>query len=131
MNETFGKKEKLKSTKLISQVFAEGRSLTCFPLKLVYLRLPMPDTPNSNGKNSLIQAGVTVPKRNFNKAIERVHLKRLMREAYRKNKYLVYDDNPAPHAFMFLYLGKEKADYHRIAAAMQHLLRQFVKKERN
>lgn len=127
MNETFGKKEKLKSTKLISKVFADGRSLTFFPLKLVYLRLPMPDTPND--RNSLIQAGVTVPKRNFPKAIERVHLKRLMRESYRKNKYLVYDDNPAPHAFMFLYLGKEKADYHRVTAAMQSLLQRFINKE--
>ena len=79
----------------------------------------------------MIQTGVTVPKRNFQKAVERVHLKRLMREAYRKNKYLVYDENTATHAFMFLYLGKEKADYHRITAAMQSLLQRFVKKELN
>lgn len=131
MNETFGKKEKLKSAKLISQVFAQGNSLTVFPLKLVYLRLAEHDTPNSTKNNSLILTGVTVPKRNFQKAVERVHLKRLMREAYRKNKYLVYDDNTATHAFMFLYLGKEKADYHRITAAMQSLLQRFVKKELN
>lgn len=128
MNETFGKKEKLKSEKLISKVFAEGSSLTVFPLKLIYLKLEELDTPVSSKRISLIQAGVTVPKRNFQKAVERVHLKRLMRESYRKNKYLVHNENLVPYAFMFLYLGKEKIDYHRISAAMQEILQRFVKK---
>lgn len=129
MNESFGKNEKLKSRKLISQVFTEGKSITSFPLKLVYLRLPESGNHQGPDKTSLILAGVSVPKRNFRKAVQRIHLKRLMREAYRKNKYLVYERNPKPYAFMFLYLGKEKMDYHKITNTMQGLLQRLVKKE--
>lgn len=129
MKETFGKNEKLKSKKLISQLFADGKSITAFPLKVIYFQLPESKSHPVLDESSLIQVGVSVPKKKFRKAVQRIHLKRLMREAYRKNKYLVYEKNPTPYAFMFLYLGKERMDYHKITAAMKNLLQRLVSKE--
>lgn len=128
MDQRFGKKEKLKSRKLISEVFSQGKSLTLFPLKLVYYKLPGVLDGSSGTAHSGLKVGVSVPKKKFNKAVHRVHLKRLMREAYRKNKYLVYEHSTPSYAMMFLYIGREKADYQSIEAAMQHLLNRFVER---
>lgn len=128
MDQRFGKKEKLKSKKLISEVFSQGKSLTSFPVKLIYYQLP---TPSENYPDNIpyqFQVGVSVPKKKFNKAVHRVHLKRLLREAYRKNKYLVYQQSTSSYAMMFLYIGKEQADYRTIEAAVQQLLKRFVER---
>lgn len=122
MNQGFGKKEKLKSKKLITQLFKEGKSITRFPLKFIYL-------PVSDQHTVSFRAGVSVPKRNFRRAVERIHLKRLMREAYRKNKYLV-TENPSPsYALMFIYIGKKQEDFHKLSTVTGELLEKFVEKE--
>ena len=128
MDQRFGKKEKLKSRKLIGEVFSQGKSLTAYPLKMVYYRIPKTLEESGEKPMESLQVGVSVPKKKFNKAVHRVHLKRLMREAYRKNKYLVYGQSMSSHAIMFLYLGKEKAEYQTIEAAMQQLLKRFVER---
>ena len=73
MRETFGKREKLKRQKQIQQLFAEGKSMSVFPIKLVYLQTDHEST-------SKIVAGVSVSKRNFKKAVKRNRIKRLLRE---------------------------------------------------
>lgn len=122
MNEKFGKKEKLKSKTLITQLFSEGKSITKYPLKLIYLPVSRPGTTG-------FKTGVSVPKRNFKKAVERVHLKRLMREAFRKNKYLVDSNLPPPFAMMFIYIGKKKEDYQKLFSITEDLLKKFAEKE--
>jgi len=58
MGLSFPRKEKLKSKKLIEQLFAKGNSVSNYPIKLIYLKTELPfDVP--------IQAGVTVPKKKF------------------------------------------------------------------
>lgn len=130
MDQRFGKKEKLKSRKLIGEVFSQGKNLTSFPLKLVYYKLPDPLKHSPNIAGVQLKVGVSVPKKKFNKAVHRVHLKRLIREAYRKNKYLVYEHNSSSFAMMFLYIGREKADYRTIETAVQQLLKRFVEREK-
>jgi len=39
MSFAFPKKEKLKSKKLIEQLFAEGKSVSSYPIKLIYLKI--------------------------------------------------------------------------------------------
>ena len=102
MRNTFRKEEKLKKKNLITELFASGKSMSVFPLKLVYLEM-------DHDSDYKIKAGVSVSKRNFKKAVDRNSIKRLMRETYRKNKYLIYDsEDTKKHIFMFIYQGKKK-----------------------
>ena len=122
MNETFGKKEKLKSKILIDKLFAEGKAVKKYPMLLIYL-------PISEESENFHKTGVSVPKRNHKKAVDRIKLKRLMREAYRKNKYLVSNSLDSHYAFMFIYTGREIASYSKIVSTTQELLKSLVEKE--
>lgn len=123
MDESFGKKEKLKSKVLIDRLFIEGESVKKYPLRLIYLSLET----SGEGIN---KAAVSVPKRSFKKAVDRIKLKRLMREAYRKNKYLVTNNLAASYALMFIYTGREISEYSRIFKATEELLKNFVQQEK-
>lgn len=117
MNQTFGKKEKLKSKILITQLFNEGKGVTSFPLKLIYL-------PVQHSSISII-TGVTVPKRNFKSAVDRNRIKRLLRESYRLNKALVFNNTDANFAFLFLYLGKDMPSFELVNQKMKLVLNKF------
>jgi len=120
MRSTFKKEEKLKKKKLIGQLFAQGRSLSAYPLKLIYLQTDH-DSPYK------IQAGVSVSKRNFKKAVDRNRIKRILREVYRKNKYLIYEsEHTKKHIFMFIYVGKKEESYAVLEEKMKQLINMFL-----
>ena len=97
---SFNKSEKLKSKILIDKLFKEGKSVSAFPLRLVYM-------PIDQNNKTLSKAGVSVSKRNFKRAVDRNRIKRLIREAYRLRKPEYLSNILTPHAFMILYIGKE------------------------
>lgn len=102
-NFTYNQKEKLKSRKVLSTLFAEGKSFSVFPVKAFYL--PVTDT-----QAAMIQAGVGVSARHFKKAVDRNRIKRLLRECYRLNKTQLHTSALAKEkkmALFFLYIGKE------------------------
>lgn len=118
MNYRYPKAEKLKSKKLIEDLFTEGRSVKSFPLRLVYLPSILPVEDIS------IQAGVSVSKRNFKLAVSRNRIKRLLRESYRLHKHLIITEK-ATFALLFLYTGREaisQADMHK---TMVKLIKRF------
>ena len=117
----FPKKEKLKSKKLIEKLFKEGKTLSNFPLKLIYLKVDVP-------VDAKFKTGVAVPKKNFKSAVKRNRIKRLLREAYRLNKHLVFNNSEGNFAFLILYLGKEMPTYPEIDKGMQIILQKFLKK---
>jgi ribonuclease P protein component len=122
MQQTFKKQERLKKSKLIEQLFAEGKSITVFPIKLIYFQI-------DHQSPYKVQAGVSASKRNFKKAVDRNKIKRLLREVYRKNKYLIYDsENTKKHIFMFIYLGKIELDYQTLEKKMVELIHKFLLK---
>lgn len=103
---TFGSEEKLKSKKIIDQLFKEGKSVSANGFTLVYLVQPLQTFYPA-------QAGFSVPKRFFKHAVDRNRAKRLMREAYRLNKLPFYQklaERKQQLALMFIYKGKELPD---------------------
>ncbi|MEN3323777.1 ribonuclease P protein component [Mariniflexile soesokkakense] len=121
MKFTFNKKEKLKSKKLIEQLFASGQSVSAFPLRLVYL-------PTTFDDAILAKTGVSVSKRQFKTAVARNRIKRLIREVYRLNKANYFNNITTQYAFMILYIGKEKPTLAQVEARMSHLFDKFLKK---
>lgn len=124
MKNTLGKQERLKSKKLIDKLYKEGSSVKAFPLRMVFLQ-------TEHTSDYPAQIGVSVAKRNFKKAPDRNRLKRLMRESYRLQKEIVYNNLDLPYVFMISYLGKEEKDYEEIYAKMNKLLNLFIKEIQN
>ena len=119
MKFTLGKQEKLKSRKLIELLYQEGKSVKAFPLRMVYV-------PIKHTSNYPVQVGFSVPKRNFKLAVHRNRIKRVLRETYRLQKQLVYDQVDEPYVFMISYLGKEEWQYKDIYPKMERLLQRFL-----
>jgi len=116
MSFKFYKREKLKSRKLIGRLFSEGKSVTKFPVRMLYL-------PSENTVYS--QAAFSVPKRNFKLAVGRNRIKRQIREAYRLNKSVLNTNNGTAFALVFLYIGRDKTDYGVINNAVAALLKKL------
>ena len=120
----FNKEEKLKSKKLIELLFTEGKSISTYPLKLVYIKA------GHNGKYP-IQASVSVSKRKLKNATDRNRIKRLIREIYRKHKHLVYDQLEEKYIFMFLYLDENEHKYVVLEGKMINLMKKFIERLEN
>jgi ribonuclease P protein component len=86
--QTFRKQERLCNRKLIETLFRQGHFVFEYPFKVFYLILN--DEQKFSGKNPA-QILITVPKRQFKKAVLRNYIRRLIKEGYRKNKSLLYD----------------------------------------
>ena len=114
----FGKQEKLKSKKLIGQLFTEGKSITVYPLKLFYM-------PAAEDQESKIKTAVSVPKKNFKRAVQRNRIKRLMRESYRLNKHLIFNNIEGKFAFLILYLGKELPEYMDVEVSLKSIFKKL------
>ncbi len=123
MRQTLSYNEKLKSKKLIEALFAQGQSVTVYPIKLVFLQC------DHKGKKP-VQVGFSVAKRKMNKAVDRNSTKRLLRECYRKHKHLLYDQLEQKYIFMFLYLDENKENYVVLEGKMIALLQKFALKAR-
>ncbi|MBU2926739.1 ribonuclease P protein component [Winogradskyella psychrotolerans] len=121
MNFKYSKKDKLKSKKLIEQLFTNGKAVTAYPLRLVYLK-----TEHDDG--SLLKTGVSVSKRLHKTAVSRNQIKRLLREAYRLNKPLYFNNSSESYAFMILYLSKDGTTFDKLNESMTLLFRKFTDK---
>lgn len=121
MKFTFHIKERLKSQKIIEKLFLQGKSVTVYPLKLLYL-----ETVHWDGAK--IKTGVSVSKRNFKKAVDRNRIKRLLREAFRLNKGEYFNNIPTSYALMILYIGKDTADFDLVNSKTKLLLSAFIEK---
>ena len=115
---TYPKTEKLKSRKIIDLLFSEGKSISKFPLRLVY-------APTEEVEEKLL-FGVSVSKKNFKNAVDRNYFKRVLRECYRLNKHLLFDNLDKPYAMMFFYQTKERLSYQEINEKTLELFEKWV-----
>lgn len=119
MNFNYPKNEKLKSKISIGLLFSEGKSVSKYPLRLVY-------HSGSLNENEKIKMGVSVSKKHFKKAVDRNRFKRILRETYRLNKHILLDNLDKPYAFMFFYQTKERLSYDEINTKTIQLFEKFV-----
>ncbi len=119
---TFKKDDKLKSRKLIEQLFKEGKSFSNFPMRVLWKY-------NETSKMPL-QTGFAVSSKYFKKAVDRNRIKRLMREAYRLQKndlqnHLILQEKKM--VLFVIYVGNELPAYPLIFEKTSHVLNRLFK----
>ncbi len=120
--ETFQKSEKLCSRKIITSLFDEGNIFYTPLFKVVWqispFLLPSP-----------AQVAFSVSKKGFRHAVSRNLLKRRMREAYRKNKCILYnylDHGKLQIVFVVIYREDTVSDFIAIEKSMQEVLEKLI-----
>ncbi|QOG03192.1 ribonuclease P protein component [Flavobacterium sp. MDT1-60] len=119
MNFTYPKNERLKSKTTIGLLFSEGKSVSKYPLRLVYRQAEA----DSEEK---IKMGVSVSKKYFKRAVDRNYFKRILRETYRLNKHLLWNNLEQPYSLMFFYQTKDKLSYEEINTKTIQLFEKFI-----
>ena len=125
---TYPKHEKLKSKKIIDMLFSEGKSVSKYPLRLVYV--PISDESytflkNNNPRLENHVLGVSVSKKYFKHAVDRNYFKRVLRECYRLNKNALVGPLKKPHAFMFFYQSNTQLTFDEINEKTIQLFEKF------
>ena len=106
----FSKLEKLTSKKDIEELFKKGSSFYLNEFQVRYLN------SSSAPHHKLL---ISVPKRNFKRAVDRNLLKRRIREAYRLNKHLIENVNDQSSlSIAFIYLSKQVLTFDNIQAQL-------------
>lgn len=120
MDFTYPKTEKLKSKKIIDLLFTEGKSVSKYPLRLVYIK-------QNFEENVPLKIGVSVSKKYFKNAVDRNYFKRVLRESYRLNKNLLVENVNEKYCFMFFYQTHETLTFQEINQKTIELFEKFVK----
>ncbi len=115
------KYEKLCSRTAINNIFQGGKSAICYPLRAAFSITEKEKTP--------AQFLITIPKKKVRKAVNRVLLRRRIREAYRLNReaLLPYlEEKGISIKIAFIYLSDEISDYATIDERMKSLLKKIT-----
>lgn len=99
--ESFIKKERLASKKVIAELFAKGRVKKFRDIRFHFLRAP----DESAGYHQVL---FSVPARIFKRAVDRNRIKRQLRECYRKNKFELYENqyHGLPYLMAYVYISR-------------------------
>lgn len=111
MPATFTKGERLSSFKEIQALMKKGDTFFHYPFKVVWLQVET--------QNAIM---VSVPKRNFKRAVKRNLLKRRIREAYRLNKELLAPQEGKAAHVLFIYVSKEIMEFSNIEKKVKNIL---------
>jgi ribonuclease P protein component len=128
MNFTYPKNEKLKSKITIDLLFSKGKSVSKYPLRLVYVES---DYGIPEASDQKLKMGVSVSKKYFKHAVDRNYFKRVLRETYRLNKHLLIDSLDKPYTFMFFYQTKDRLSYEEINTKTIQLFEKFALQMKN
>ena len=119
MNFNYPKNEKLKGKITIGLLFSEGKSVSKYPLRLVY-------HSGTLGDEQHLKVGVSVSKKYFKKAVDRNYFKRVLRETYRLNQHLLKGQLDQPYALMLFYQSKDRLSFEEINTKTIQLFEKFL-----
>lgn len=130
---TLRKDEKLRHRSLVDPLFTKGKSLYEFPLRMAW-RVLTPEELEGSFKGPVperigkLQMLITVPKKKRRHAVDRVLMRRRIREAYRLcRKELLGDVAAMPEvgtlSMAFVYIHNENLPYSTIERKMRVLLK--------
>ena len=117
------KYEKLCSRKLIDQMFAaKNNSIKSYPLRLIYHITDKQQSP--------AQFFISVPKKRVRHAVDRVLMRRRIREAYRLNRHLLLPQIKEANKSVFIafvFIGDTITEYSVIEERMKQALTKLAK----
>lgn len=114
--------ERLKREQHIKALFQNGKALSVFPVRVIWL-LAAPDG------RSPVRAGFSAPKKRFRHATDRNRIKRLLREAWRLQQPALYPCLPEEKQLQLflLYTGKALPDYDEVYRTVGKCILQLQK----
>lgn len=126
------KSDRLRLRSLVTALFQEGRAMSAYPLRMVWRKVNFPVStvekafvrPPGVGK---LQMMVTVPKRKRRHAVDRVAMRRRIREAYRLNRLDLEEcvmslEGIDSLSVAFIYTAEKNYPYSKIEERMKRLL---------
>jgi ribonuclease P protein component len=123
---TLGKDERLKSRKLIEELFSEGKNFALSPFRIYYKISPQ----SGNVKRAALKIGAGVSTKNFKKAVDRNRIKRLIREAWRLQKNVLQEKLNGKGWTMnvfIIYTSKELTSFPVVSEKLRLILDRLVK----
>ncbi len=121
--QTFRKNERLYHKKSIDELFSIGQSFYVYPFKIIWVK-------SKEKSDRPARILISVPKRNFKKAVDRNRLKRLIKEAYRKRKTDLYQyllNNKSELNFSIIYTASKKLTYNELEEKISLALNRLIK----
>lgn len=122
---TLCKKERQNRKLVIGKLFdGGGKSFPAFPLRAVFMPIECEEAHPA----SIL---VSVPKRLFKRAVKRNRVKRQIREAYRRQKFILLEalkDKPYGMVIAFIWLDKELHSSEEIDSKVKSVLKRIAEK---
>lgn len=137
MRFTLKKDEKLRHKRLVEDLFSSGQSVYEFPLRAQYRLISEIELKESfragvPEKLGRLQMLITVPKKKRRHAVDRVLMRRRIREAYRLNRLHLKEsvesrENVGTLSIAFIYLSDKNLPYALIESRIQRILAKIEK----
>jgi ribonuclease P protein component len=122
-NYSFPKRERIHYRNDFHRLLSEGESFSLYPFRCIYL---WKDATAFSGR-----IAISASKRKFKRAVDRNKIKRLIRESYRLEKHILYQnyaDNKQSIDMLIIYTGTKIHSFRMIREHIILLINKIIKR---